>query len=790
MKKTNNNSIVNGKNKVVRNTKVVGSVLLMSMLLSACGGGGDSSSTPNATTPIVNVPVTPIPGNPTNPPVVTPPISTIPPIVEPPVTQPPVTNPPIITLPPVTEIPVNPPVVQPPVMQPPVVSSEKLTTMGFTSTSATSQSQVPVTFGQVFNIGALRATEKLAGKMNDGTVVPLQLDVKATHPDGSVRHAIISAILPQQSSNQSLSMDLVKTVSAQVANVITVNELLQTGFNANVKINLAGVEYSANVEDLLKSGNVKTWISGSTVTEWLVSTPLKTSSGVDHPHLSARFAIRAYKGLSTARVDVTIENTWAYEAAPQNFIYDVIVNVGGQPVYNKTALKHYTKARWRKIFWWGNEPKVHVVHDPRYLIDTKSLPNYDPSVKISAATLTDLKNRIAKTTEPMTSGLATPHMGATGGRPDIGLVPGWGVSYLLSQDKYAKEATLNTADLAGSWSAHYRDKKTDRPIALFDYPYMTILGRPGDTYNPVTKQREVFPTCGGDCSNPNDADGSHTPAFSYLPYLVTGDYYHLEELEFWAMYHSFATNPGYRSNIKGLVHPEQVRGQAWNLRTIGQAAYIVPDNDSLKAQLNIIVSNNMDWYITNYASNPDPKNTIGAILHGYAIVYNSKIGVAPWQDDFFTSAMGHLTELGFAKAKTVLDWKAKFPVSRMTDSGYCWVLGSIYSMNIRDTETSPIFTNWSDIYKKSVAPEVVATQCGSEEMAIALRKTDSNIKAGEMTGYAYSNAGYPANMQPALAYSVDSGIPNAAKAWTVFSNRTIKPTYTDGAQFAIVPRSK
>ncbi|HKK05771.1 MAG TPA: hypothetical protein VKA50_07980, partial [Gammaproteobacteria bacterium] len=64
----------------------------------------------------------------------------------------------------------------------------------------------------------------------------------------------------------------------------------------------------------------------------------------------------------------------------------------------------------------------------------------------------------------------------------------------------------------------------------------------------------------------------------------------------------------------------------------------------------------------------------------------------------------------------------------------------------------------------------------------------------EMTGYPGSPTGYPSNLQPALAVAADSGIANAANAWSVFDGRTVKPgtdgtpDYNTDPQFAIVPR--
>jgi hypothetical protein len=57
------------------------------------------------------------------------------------------------------------------------------------------ESHVPLTFGQVFNEGDLPAGYSVT-LLNKTSNIPTQLDVKATHKDGSVRHGVISAIIP------------------------------------------------------------------------------------------------------------------------------------------------------------------------------------------------------------------------------------------------------------------------------------------------------------------------------------------------------------------------------------------------------------------------------------------------------------------------------------------------------------------------------------------------------------------------------------------------------------------
>lgn len=642
---------------------------------------------------------------------------------------------------------------------------------------------MPVTFGHVFAVGDVTSAQTVVGILPDGTSIPLQVDVKAKHADGSLRHAIISTVLPKLTSKQLVSIALARSSNPPAAVVAqTPGALLAAGFAASVTAELGGQTYAASADKLLQTGKYTTWISGPLASEWQVSAPLTNAQGVAHPHLSARFAIRAY-GAGRARVDVTLENAWAYEAAPQNFLYNAKVVVGGQDVYTKPALNHLHHARWRKVFWWGGEPAVHVKHNTAYMIASRALPNFDQGVTFTESKLNLWKSQLTSAkSEPMAVGLANAYMPTTGGRDDIGLLPAWAATYLLTMDKRVKDVTLGTADLSGSWSSHYRDRNTGRPVSLFDYPYMTILGTKGDTKNPVTKLYEAFPECPiALCSTPNTHDSAHQAAFGYLPYLVTGDYYYLEELQFWAMWNSFSSNPGYRQYKSGLVKPDQVRGQGWSMRTLAEAAYISPDADPLKAQFTYFLNANLDWYDANYTNASN--NNFGILTHGSAVAYDNLTGMSPWMDDFFTSAIGHVAELGYTKALPLLKWKAKFPISRMIDKDFCWIKGGIYSLKIRDTPTSAFYPTIGQAYKASTTPEFNALACGSQAMATSL-----GLKVGEMTGYSSSHTGYPSNMQPALAYAADVGGTDGAAAWSRFMGRSVKPDYGMGPQFDIVPR--
>jgi hypothetical protein len=658
-----------------------------------------------------------------------------------------------------------------------------ITTVQLSSSASVAQTNVATTFGQVFAEGDLPSGQTLIAKTASGAIVPLQIDVKAHHPDGSVRHAVITVQLPSAAAKQAETISLVRSTAAVTATQTTPASLVNAGFTASVNATVAGQSYTASADEALKSGKYTTWLAGSLANEWIVSVPLKNAAGVEHPHLMAQFVIRAYAGNKTARVDVTVENDWAYDAAPQNVTYDAQVLVGGQPVYTQAGLTHYHHARWRKVFWWGQEPKLEVRHNIAYLIGTKALPNYDQSLTIKETTITSWNNQWTKSkTGPMNPGVGQPYMPTTGARSDIGPMPAWNAMYLLSMDQRLKAIALGMSEQAGSWSSHYRNKDTGRPVTLAEYPYATVLNAASDSTNPATKKPEMFPVCPTAlCTTPMLADTSHQAAFSYLPYLVTGEYYHLEELQFWANFSSITSSPpGYRLGGKGLLKSDQLRGQAWSLRTIAEAAYITPDNDPQKANFAAIINNNIDWYDANYTNNPSA-NKLGVIDFGYAIVYDGGTGLAPWQDDFFTAMIGHMVELGFSRAKPLLTWKSKFVVDRMVGDGYCWIQAPAYSMKVRDTATSPLYTTIAQVYKANFPSTFTNLACASAEMAANLK-----MGVGAMTGYVTGESSQSI-MRPALAYAASVN-PNGKKAWELYAKRPFQPDYSVEPEYAIVPR--
>jgi hypothetical protein len=649
----------------------------------------------------------------------------------------------------------------------------------------------PVTFGHVFRRGDVPAGANLEARAGN-TRVALQVDAKATHGDGSLRHAVVTAVLPEVGAGNVIELELVSSNEQPTSVPLELSALLEREFDFVVTIEVGGVEYSASPRDALAAEGGAAWLSGPLVSEWTVVVPFAGTAG-SHDNLAAHFDVRAYRGLERVRVDFTLENTWAFAEQPQGYEYDVLVSAGGVELYTKRGLVHHPRARWHKAFWLGNEAPVELRFDSSYLISTGAVPNYDPELTIARSALESFAAEWSgEVSEPMGNGLLRPYMPETGGRRDIGILPSWAVIYALSMDPRARLVTLGTADAAGSFGVHYRDEQSGRPVSLDDYPDLTILGNPSDTSHP-------FAECSALCDTPYTHDSAHQPSMAFIPYVVTGDRYYLEEQQFWANYNLIQHNPSYRDGDKGLFKSDQVRGQAWSLRTLAQTAFITPDSDPLKSYFENKLSNNIEYYVDTWVD----ANALGLLADGYAFSYNDGLGVAPWQDDFFTSAIGYLMELGYSDAAPLLAWKARFPVGRMNDPGYCWIHAAPYALNVRATVDGALFETFGEVYQvnfaaltNSTATELGTLSCASDEMANWLTQADEDSGtgrspwvAGEMTGYADSAEGYPSNLQVALAMAVDSKVEGAEQAWETFMNRAVKPDYSSEPQFAIVPRT-
>lgn len=671
--------------------------------------------------------------------------------------------------------------------------------------SRQSLQQVPMTFGEPFRAGDIPQGDTIVAYM-DGRALPTQADIKARNPDGSVRHAILTVELPSLGGGASMPLSLraMPQASGSRGDSLNLNDVLQSGFNASVEINIAGQPWHLDARDLLQHASLSRscepygrecsqWLSGPLVSEWVVGGPLLDSHGQSNPHLAVYFAVRAYgpAPVSRVRVDVIIENDWAYASNPQNVTYDASVSVNGGAPYTISQLEHYRQARWHKVFWWGKPDPVYAQQDSQYLQATRAVPRYQ-NVAISQGVLQSAALQLQDRCGPMQRCDQTKNQANAGAQAAIGPLPRWTSAYVIDPSYPAYQWMLANSDALGSYGVHYLDQSTGQPVSVDEHPCATLQTAVETSHCRVAPHADdSFPHCEVQCKSPLAANIAHHPSAAYVAYLVTGDWFYLEEMKFWADWVEIEQNPAYRDYRTGLVDDMPLRAQAWSLRTLGYAAYILPDSDPFKGFFNRVVGNNIEWYNQNYTDDPSA-NKLHIITNG-SIVYpnngNPRTGISTWQASFFTWSVGNLKDLGFAGADKLLDWVAPFQIDLMTSPDYCWIEASAYQLQVRDTKDSPIYDSLAEVYAKTF-PELQGIQCNSDRMAAAISKPGKYQYASNvMVGYPESPTGYPANFQIGLAAAVDSDVPNAQKAWSIFENRSVKTDYATAPQFAVIPRS-
>lgn len=645
-----------------------------------------------------------------------------------------------------------------------------ITTVKLVNTGASAQTNAVATFGHAFKQGDVPVGSTVVGKDASGNPVTLQVDRKATHADGSLKHAVLTVKLASVAAGATQAI----TLSAQSSPTTTptpvaLASLLATSFDSQVSLNLGGTVYTASARNLLQTTPARPWLSGPEVSEWIVGGPVRTAAGAAHPHLTAYFHVRAYAGspITRVRVDAVVENNWTFRTGTTAFTYVPSVTVGGATIYNNGGanLTHYDHARWHQVGWWNNsDSKIFVKPDTRYLRDTRLVPNY-----ANVQPRESLLNGYAQTVVPFGIANLRPLWSPGGAHAQIGLMPEWYASYVMSDgDIRAYNAVLANDSAGGSFSYHYRDENTGLPVSI-------------DTYPNISEQ-DPGSLVLGTGNNPNRHDAEHQPLIGYLAYLLTGDYYYLEELQFlanWGMLWRTAPSRGYSAGIiGGQRSPTGNREIAWAVRTQAAAGAITPsDAGPLKAYFSGKATNNLDvmsaeWGLTS-------PNTLGIRLD---VGYSDAGYYAPWQMDFLVAVVNFAVDLGYSGANAVAlrNTFNKWPTGRMgqNNSGYCPYYAALYNFGNDATDrgviSNGVYRTFAELYRFRF-PAESAQPCPTTGV---MRSGYGNIDTVDY----YANV-----MQPALAMAVDSGVATQA-TWDKFVS--IAPAdYSLGGTWGIVPRT-
>ena len=631
-----------------------------------------------------------------------------------------------------------------------------------------------VTAAETFVDGAVGANELLQFvNVSSGAVLPTQIDRKNVYPSGNARFVLVTVDLNGIST--AISYKLRKTGFATPGAATTLAAALAAGMQAVVTMTIGGTVYTGDLNYMLSNLSYTTWRSGPLVTEWMVIGPVRTSGGTAHAQIQVKFYAK-YFANGDYYVKARVENCKTFTSGRGDIsLSNITVTVGANTVYSAASLTHRAAGHWTKEGWQDSAIiSRYYQQDVTNLWKTKAIPRLRPGLTPTATAL----NALPTTYTPMALNGLPNNWDGTGAADHIGMLPKWCSLWIASNgDRRAFNGMVINSYAQGGFQVNYRDENTGEIPLITAHPTISI-SNDGST-EVGTSNPNVY-------SSRGDDTGSHAPSIGYLPYLVTGDYDHLENTQMLTnhivMWPSSSWRGGGGANgILGI----QLRSMGWGMRDLARAAYITPDSSAIKTYFTTIINNNLvalnNAYTNNINASPWGDCTGSVIPYYDGDVGNggadSFCGVKCWQDDYVTYGIGVVTELvPSAAATSFLNWKLKFIMTRLgltPDTGFCNVGVAPYIMYTRNTSGSAFDSNAAGLYtrnwgagNKNGNPNIAAQTCGSSAQAGV-----GGISVGQFMNSGVSNVEYYLSYTRLSAHlAADNGFVNGVAAYNSIIN--------------------
>ncbi|WP_439596813.1 carbohydrate-binding domain-containing protein [Falsiroseomonas sp.] len=564
------------------------------------------------------------------------------------------------------------------------------------------------TFGQVFQRGEVPAGAAITAQAGS-TSLAVQMDVKTRYEDGSVKMAVLSVARPALAAGESLHLVLSGTQSGPPPAALDLAQGLK-GHSFTVDIAIHGgaqqtVEVLAALRAALKDGSASFWQQGPLASQARVEIDLPGSQRMV-------FDVTAFRGGGFA-VEAQFNNDQAMQAQGGRASTDITVRMDGKVVARETVTQSQYQ-NWHESFasnardggQGSGSPAagwLNIQHDIAHLQATGAVANYDLGLAVDPKLLAGYAQAMQAPgwDAPMaTNGVAT-YMPGTGGRADIGFTTLPNTVWLMTQDARAAAYALGQAETASAVPWHFWDAANGRWLDTDAYPNLWLdgrggNGRPGDAGSKGLTQQL-------DSLSGWSTDAAHQPDLSYVPYLMTGARWMLDNLQAQAAWNILGQWPDVRGgNADNVVDSNQVRGAAWSLRQIDEAALVSPDGSAEKAFFQEASAANYAWLVSMI---PEWTAKQGE-AHGWVPgAYGTAGALPPWQQDYFASTVIAAARQGNADAKTFLEWQSNFLVGRFMaeDEGFETRDGAAYLIAIGDATTGRIYTSWEEIGAQTAA---------------------------------------------------------------------------------------
>ena len=594
-----------------------------------------------------------------------------------------------------------------------------------------------VTFGQIFEKGSVRAGDRLALRIK-GRLRAVQMDIKATHRDGSIRHAVLTVNLEGVAKDRAVDGMLVQQVATSTPlskpdfqNMPYALEIAVSGQSAD------GVEFAGMVDlrtlVLSAFSEGRYWLNGAHAVETSVVKDIG-------PFLTVRADIRVLKDHSI-RTDIIFENYKTFKPGSRDMIYSVVVKDGERLVFQENNVRHYRGSNWSRIIWRGQKAGWHVQMDPANIIKAGAVPSFALEYGVLKSTISANVEKLTQGKGLFAQGLLTKYFPTTGGRSDIGILTNWDVSWLKTQNNLAYDVMTRQARRAGAVPWHYQDDLTGHPVRLDYRPnFWADSGGTDRKFGRSAIPVDYFEGSDGGWK----IDGAHKPSATYLAFLATGEAYFARELGYEA---AFAINSGWpeeRGSIAQMRKEIQLRTRAWTLRDVGNAAWALPDDDPMKGYFKNALEDQLNDLYKTYIEN-DTMSAAGE-TKGWFIEFISRdqTRISPWQNDYMVMVLGQEARRGNPVAAELIDWASNYHIGRFLHPDSDPSLGASAAHAAKEAQTQMPLSTWKAL------------------MAATARRED----AGQT--YTHDGAGYVISAMAALAsiYEVTGNV-QALKAISV-----------------------
>jgi uncharacterized membrane protein len=373
------------------------------------------------------------------------------------------------------------------------------------STSGSPQTNRPVSIGRFFKDGDI---PNFAQAVVGGNPILTQCDVKNRWPDGSLKFAIVSFVLPGLPT-AGVTVTFENQGTGNNSGFLQKADMLAAGFNFEGAMALSGTGASPTISarTMLSNGAFTYWLQGPVVTAVIIEDRANRGYDVNtdgaagnplHPIYEAWF----YPQNNSVEVDFTLENTWASHVA-QNGARDqtfaLTLSTGeSNPVVqlSQPTFTQYGFTRWRRAYFI-NPPvagctdvlcDLGIDYGWDYLATTGAYPNFDPTyagsktvqscgpIGGSGTAIGCMDALYAYDTGGANAGRLTipgiDNLSGDGGVADyneaintvgyspwIGLFPQWDVVRLVNGDidPTLTQMSTNNADLSGRFPIFFRE---------------------------------------------------------------------------------------------------------------------------------------------------------------------------------------------------------------------------------------------------------------------------------------------------------------------------------------------